>query len=233
MDYRIFPLGGGALTIDFGNSITFELNERVRASAEILNRNQFPGFIEMVPAYSSLTVFYSVIKVKKAFPNFETAFAAVENLIEEIIKREDLFACKSNTRLFKIPVCYEAEFALDTAFIAEHNNLTPQQIIEIHTSRIYRVFMIGFLPGFPYLGELDEKIAAPRKQEPRLRVPQGSVGIAGLQTGIYSLESPGGWQIIGRTPLSLFDPQNKENPVLLQTGDSIQFYAIDKETFMQ
>lgn len=229
MNHRIFPLGDNALTIDFGNVISVEFNDKVRGLAEYFMQNQFAGFVEVVPAYSSLTVFYDVVKVRTTFGEHDTAFAAVKNLVENALLQSENLSI-TEPRLVKIPVCYEAEFAPDIEFVAELNNLTTKEVIEIHTSKTYRVFMVGFLPGFPYLGEVDERITAPRQSEPRLKVPQGSVGIAGRQTGIYPLESPGGWQIIGRTPLSLFNP-NQNPPTLLQSGDSVQFYAIDKETF--
>lgn len=125
--------------------------------------------------------------------------------------------------MVKIPVNFAPGCALDLEFVAERNNLTRREIIEIFTAQNYRVFMLGFLPGFAYLGEIDRRISTPRKPSPRLKVPKGSIGIAGRQTGIYPLESPGGWQIIGRTDLEIFDVK-KENPTLLQVGDLVKFY---------
>ncbi|HYP50618.1 MAG TPA: 5-oxoprolinase subunit PxpB, partial [Pyrinomonadaceae bacterium] len=133
-------------------------------------------------------------------------------------------------RLVEIPVCFDAEFAPDLDFIAAEKNLSPEEIIEIFLAGTYRVFMLGFLPGFAYLGEVAEIIAVPRKQSPRLQVAAGSVGIAGRQTGIYSLASPGGWQIIGRTPLEMFNSDN-EPPTRLQAGDTVRFYRIGKTDF--
>lgn len=231
MKYEIFPLGDGALTVDFGNEISASLNDRVLRIAKTLQGNSFSGLQEIVPAYSSLTIFYDVFTVRKSFPDFATAFEAVKNLAEKAISQPQNLS-NSKPRFVEIPVCYDAEFALDIDFVAQVNKITTAEIIKIHTNQIYRVFMLGFLPGFPYLGELDERIAAPRKTEPRLRVPRGSVGIAGRQTGIYSLESPGGWQIIGRTPLALFDVQS-EPPTLLQIGDELQFNEISRQEFAE
>ena len=231
MSYHIFPLGDTALTIDFGNIISPTTNDRVQALATILSHHPFEGLIEGVPAYSSLTIFYNITKVRHAFAEFDSAFAAVEMEAEKAlaqIVRGDFD--KSVGRLVKIPVCYEPEFALDLEFVAKENNLRFEDVARIHVEGVYRVFMIGFLPGFPYLGEVNEKLAVRRKSVPRSTVPSGSVGLAGSQTGIYSLSSPGGWQIIGKTPLVLFDPANK-NPSLLRAGDRVQFYQIDRKTF--
>lgn len=230
MKYKIFPLGDNALTIDFGNEISVELSERVLKLAQIFEGNSFAGFIEAVPAYSSLTVFYDVLKVRKHFREFQTAFEAVENFTREVLKNSFEFQ-EAQTRLVEIPVCFEAEFGVDLEFVGSENNLSTEQVIEIFLNKTYRVFMLGFLPGFSYMGEVDEKIATPRKLTPRLKVATGSVGIAGKQTGIYSLESPGGWQIIGRTPIELFTP-NAETPTFLQAGDTVKFYAVDKENFV-
>jgi inhibitor of KinA len=133
-------------------------------------------------------------------------------------------------RTLKIPVCYEAAFAPDLAELATEKNLTTDEVIRLHTNTVYRVYMIGFLPGFPYMGKVDGRMATPRRSSPRTSIPAGSVGIAGEQTGIYPLSSPGGWNIIGRTPIRLFDKDRPE-PVLLQPGDAVQFYSITEDEF--
>jgi inhibitor of KinA len=231
MNHRIFPLGDNALTIDFGNEISIDLNKLVLRLAAFFDRNAFEGFIEIVPAYASLTIFYDIFKARQNFPKFPTAFEAVKNIVEEGLDHLDEFE-ETNARLIEIPVCFEAEFAPDLEFVAAENKITLEKAVEIFLSGTYRVFMLGFLPGFSYMGEVAEEIAAPRKLSPRLKVPAGSVGIAGRQTGVYSLESPGGWQIIARTPLALFTPQD-ENPTVLRAGDSVKFYEIDKENFAE
>ncbi len=223
---NIFPLGESALNVNFGNEISLELNNKVLKLADFIEKNQFSGFIEIVPAYSSLSVFYDVLKVRKEFPHFETAFEAIKSFIENAL--ENLSNISENkSRLIEIPVGFSKEFALDLEFVAEINNLEKSEVVEIFTSRTYRVFLLGFLPGFAYMGELDERIVAPRKDSPRKKVPKGSVGIAGKQTGIYSLESPGGWQIIGKTDVELFTPKN-EFPTFLQAGDLVKFYSVKK-----
>ena len=225
MRYKIFPLGDNALTVEFGNEISAELNSRVLSLARFFDANTFPGFVELVPAYASLTVFYTISTVRKNFPEFPTAFAAVKNFAENALR--DLDDCaETNSRLIEIPVCFQKEYALDLEFVAADKNLSAAKVVEIFLSKIYRVYMLGFLPGFSYMGEVDKRIAAPRKSSPRLKIPKGSVGIAGRQTGIYSLESPGGWQIIGRTNIELFTP-NANTPTFLQAGDSVKFYQAD------
>lgn len=220
--YRIFPLGTNALTIDFGNEISLELNDQAVNLAEHFEKNPFEGLHEIVPAYASLTIFYDVFTVRKSFAEFKTAFEAVANLAESALQNS-LDKPQLNSRLIEIPVDFSDEFALDLEFVAAHNNLTKTKVLEIFTAATYRVFMLGFMPAFAYMGEVSEQIAAPRKSSPRLIVPKGSVGIAGRQTGIYPFDSPGGWQIIGRTNFELFTP-NAETPCALEAGDLVKFY---------
>jgi len=222
--YRIFPLGTDALTIEFGSEISEGLNQKVVNFAEIVQQNPFQGMIEIVPAYSSVTVFYDLSIVKKHFPEFQTAFEAVKYFIEKALSQ--IISHKlSNSKEIEIAVSFEKEFALDLPFVAARNNLTESEIIEIFTSKVYRVYMLGFLPGFAYMGEIDQRIAVPRRGSPRLVVPKGSVGIAGRQTGIYPFDSPGGWQIIGKTNFPLFSPESKI-PCSLQVGDLVKFISI-------
>jgi inhibitor of KinA len=223
---EIYSLGDGAVTINFGNEIASEINDRVIQLDRHFNKSRFSGFIETVPAYASLTIFYDVVQVRKSFSGFRTAFDAVKNLIETALEKAEKFAEK-RVRLIEIPVCFAPRYALDLEFIAESKNLNKSEAIEIFTAQTYQVYMLGFLPGFAYMGETDEKIAVPRKENPRTSVPKGSVGIAGRQTGIYPLTSPGGWQIIGKTDWELFTP-SAEKPTLLQTGDRVKFYAVDE-----
>lgn len=229
MKYKIFPLSENALTIDFGNRISVRLNTRVLSLADYLEKNRFPGFIESVPAYSSLGVFYDLRQARRHYADFPNAFAAVKDFIESALDNLSESPIYKS-RNIQIPVCYEAEFAPDLQFIADTANLTTGEVIRLHTSKTYRVFMIGFLPAFAYMGKVDEKIATPRRKSPRMKIEKGSVGIAGKQTGIYPLESPGGWQIIGQTPVEMFQPQ-KDNISYLQIGDSVSFYSISKEEF--
>lgn len=219
---KIFSLGESALTINFGDEISAELNRSVLNLAFYFNENRFPGFIETVPAYSSLTIFFDVPSVRKHFSAFATAFAAVKNLAENALcNLNDAPPAKS--RLIEIPVSFAEDDAPDLAFVAAEHKISTAEVVEIFTAGLYRVYMLGFLPGFAYMGELDRRIATPRRATPRERVPKGSVGIAGGQTGIYSLNSPGGWRIIGKTNVELFTPTAR-TPTFLQAGDSVKFF---------
>ena len=219
--FRIFPLGDSALTVEFGTTITNDLNERAIALATHFEEQPFTGFLESVPAYASVTLFYDVVTVRREFPEVNTAFEAVHSLVIDAIG--EIKATRNDRRPhIEIPVDFGRDAALDIEFIAESHALSVAEVINIFTAPTYRVFMLGFLPGFAYMGEVDERIATPRKSTPRLTVPRGSVGIAGKQAGIYSLDSPGGWQIIGRTDVGMFTP-DKEPPSYLRPGDEVKF----------
>lgn len=225
--YRIFPLGTDALTIDFGNEISLELNERAVNLAEYFEVNPFNGMREIVPAYASVTIFYDVSTVRKNFAESKTAFETVRKLAESALLQKSFDKHHTAPRTLQIPANFSDEFALDLEYVAAHNNLTKSKVIEIFTAATYRVFMLGFMPAFAYMGEVSEQIAAPRKDSPRLLVPKGSVGIAGRQTGVYPFDSPGGWQIIGKTDFELFTPQT-ENPCALRAGYLVKFYALNE-----
>lgn len=227
--YSIFPLGDSALTIDFGNRIDERINEQVLDLFRFVKKNLLFGMIEVVPAYSSLSIYYDPVKLKKKIARNETAYEYFKTEVEKIINSFSGTEIPQS-KLIKIPVCYDEEYATDLERMAASKGIDKREIIHLHCSQKYRVYMIGFLPGFPYLGTLDEKIAMPRKPQPQM-VVAGSVGIAGQQTGIYPLTSPGGWNIIGRTPLKLFDPV-KECPTLLNAGDFVEFYSISKNEFL-
>lgn len=218
---KIFPLSDSAITIDFGNVIDEKINDFVMKLFKSCLQNPFEGMIEAMPAYSSLTIFYDVWKVRNANKSFKTAFNFVENYFKKILQDTDS-QIVNDFNLVEIPVIYEGE---DLAFVAEYNHLSIEEVIEIHTTPIYKVYMMGFLPGFAYLGGLDAQIATPRKDSPRTKVPAGSVGIAGNQTGIYPSESPGGWQLIGRTELQLYTP-NSSQITLLKAGDYVKFEQV-------
>lgn len=224
--FKIDSLGENAVTVNFGSEISADTHNQIIGIGDYFNKHRFSGFIETVPAYASLTIFYDVIIVRKNYPDFPTAFAAVKNFFETALQKTKILNTKAS-HLINIPISFSDEYAPDLEFVCKTKNLTKSEVIEIFTARTYRVYMLGFLPGFAYMGEVDEKIAVPRKENPRTFVPKGSVGIAGRQTGIYPAESPGGWQIIGRTDLELFTPR-EEKPTLLQTGDLVNFYPADK-----
>lgn len=218
--FSIFPIADSAITIDFGNHFDDELHQYISFLTEYFRENAIEGIREIVPAYTSISVFYDILKIKKTE---KTAFETIKKWSETIIKITDnQELTKTNNQLITIPVIYDGE---DLAFVAESNNLSIEEVIKIHTAPTYRVYMIGFLPGFAYMGGMDERIATPRRSSPRTVVPAGSVGIAGKQTGIYPLESPGGWQLIGRTKIPLFTP-HEASPTLLKAGDLVKFEAI-------
>jgi inhibitor of KinA len=221
MDFTINPLSDDAILLHFGQN---NPNLKVQNAIQQIEQYPFIGFRELVPAYDTLTIYYNPFIVSGSFP-----YEKVKNHLETILSTPHSTATL-NRRYFEIPVCYEGEFALDLKNLAENNNISVQEAIHLHTNVVYDVIFIGFSPGFPFLAGLNEKLHCPRKTSPRLKVHQGSVGIAGKQTGIYSLDSPGGWQIIGRTPVKLFNV-TKDNPTLLKSGDQVKFYPISQTDF--
>lgn len=218
---RIFPLSESALTIELGNEISTELNDRAIALAERFSKDPFPGLIEAVPAYASVTLFYDLVTVRQAFPQLSSAFTAIREIAETAAVKSTE-RDKSDSRIVEVPLLISETDSPDLAAVAERAGLSVEEVIDIFTGRTYRVYMLGFLPGFAYMGEVDERISTPRLSTPRTNVPKGSIGIAGRQTGIYPLASPGGWNIIGRASLKLFDPQ-ADKPTLLKPGDHVQF----------
>lgn len=227
--YQISPLGDSALLIDFGNRIDENINKKVILKTKQL-KDALAGVKEVVAAYSSISVYFDLAKWKKQLPKDKLVFDHLKELIEQLLL-QPLPQEEYEERLITIPVCYEPEFAADINDITVANNISPEEIIALHLSKIYRVYMLGFLPGFSYLGEVDEKIAIQRKTHPQ-PVGAGAVGIAGRQTGIYPLASPAGWRIIGRTPVKLFDA-NADEPALLRAGDRVQFFPISKNDFYE
>jgi inhibitor of KinA len=226
--YKIFFIGDSAATIDFGNVIDEEINKSVIDLFNHLSEHPIEGMIEVIPAYSSVTIYYDVALLRKKISSQKKVYEWIRSELQKLMRHE-FENVPANSNLVRIPVCYENEFGIDLQFIAEHKKIFPEDIIRLHVSKPYRVYMLGFLPGFAYMGEVDEQIAIPRKSQPQA-IGAGSVGIAGKQTGIYPLNSPGGWQIIGRTPLRMFD-KNKEHPCLLKAGDMVEFYSISKDEF--
>lgn len=221
--YSISPLGDAALLIDFGSSIDAALNGFVHHVADTLRASGL--FNDVIPAYSSIGVYFDVPALRSGSSAFENVRNAVEKMIAVTTGAD-----KPQQRLVRIPVCYAERFAPDLHELAVEKKLSTEDVISIHTSRSYHVYMIGFLPGFPYMGEVDERIASPRRPTPRTNVPAGSVGIAGAQTGIYPINSPGGWNIIGNTPMKMFDV-DAELPTFLYPGDHVKFYSITEDEY--
>jgi len=221
---RIYNIHDQAITIDFAQDVSEATNRRVIALQHAIESNPFKGFIECVPAYGSLTVYFSE----------KVSTTEVRLLLSDLSDRVSDTIDPSSTpgRKIFIPVCYDPSLGVDIPWVSSHLNLSIEEIISLHTSVDYRVYMIGFIPGFPYMGTLPERLEVPRKQTPSLKIPMGSVAIAGKQTGIYPAEVPGGWQVIGRTPLKMFDPSNSPCS-FLNAGDIVQFKPITLEAFNQ
>lgn len=219
MQFKAF--GDRAILIELEQKIDPRVNEQVIQIDRALRSAQFPGVTFSIPAYCSLTIGYD-----PSVTTFEGLRETIRSLAEQIEHHHP----EAQGRTLRIPVCYQSPHALDMEEVARHTGLRQADIIDRHVSCRYRVYMLGFLPGFPYMGRLPEQLACPRKATPRLRVPARSVGLAGFQTGIYPSEGPGGWQIIGRTPLPVFD-KDKETPFLFQPGDHVKFYPVSKAKF--
>lgn len=215
------------MLVSFGNIIDQAVNERVLSLHKLLLHSAFEGFVESVPAYASLAIFYDLPEIKNHTRS--PAFIFVKKYLLHLLQQNNPVNFP-NTGIIKIPVCYDAEFGIDIKQVAVEHRLSINELINLHVSVIYRVYMIGFMPGFAYMGTVVEKLITPRKGQPRLNVPAGSVGIADSQTGIYPIDSPGGWHIIGKTPLQLFDPGNLPH-CLLSPGDNVQFVSINKDEF--
>lgn len=228
MHYRLHPLGDHGVVIQLGKDISTEIQRAVQTVTAFLESHPTNWIIEYLPAYTTVAIFYDPMKVpfsSDVLP-YDYVCSQLKHWLTKL-KPADFVSQK----VVEIPVCYGGAFGPDLAFVAKHNGLTPNQVIEIHTSGNYLVHMIGFAPGFPYIGGMSEKIAAPRRASPRLKIPAQSVGIAGKQTGMYPIETPGGWQIIGRTPIPLFRPNN-QTPSLLQAGDRVKFKPIGLEEYL-
>jgi len=228
---NIRPLGDSALVIQLGDGISPATHERVKNLSNLLEKEPFTGLIESVPSYNSLTIYYNPVAVYYSSSDNELSnpYKKVSAFILALLDK--LGTSKiSEQRLITIPVLYGGEFGPDLEYVANYHGLSVEEVIQIHSSNDYLVYMIGFAPGFPFMGGMDERIATPRKDSPRLAITPGSVGIAGKQTGIYPLETPGGWQIIGRTPLDLFLPELSP-PTLLQSGDRIRYVPITLEEY--
>lgn len=231
MNYRLHPLGENAVMIELGNEINIETQQKVQFITSLLDDFPPKWMIEYTPAFTTVTIFYHPMEVMEAYQGPELPYAKACSYINDLLK--DLTLRKSvPTRVVEVPVCYGGEYGPDLEHVAKINNLSTDDVIHLHSSGDYLVYMIGFAPGFPYVGGMSAKIAAPRRESPRLKIPARTVGIAGMQTGIYPIETPGGWQLIGRTPLELFQP-DQESPSLLKAGDKLKFFPINKEEYLE
>lgn len=218
---RICPVGDQALLCEFRNSIDEDTNNQVQRLATQIRESKIKGVEELLPTYRSLLVFYD--KNKTSYSKVAKKLQKLEDVALENKKIEK--------KIRVVPCCYEGEFGPDLIDMSKVLDLSPKEIIEIHQSSIYKIYMLGFLPGFVYLGGLDKRIHIPRLETPRTKIPARSVGIGGNQTGVYPMESPGGWRLIGRTPLDFYNPQ-KNPPVLCAAGEYIKFQAVSEKEYV-
>jgi len=212
--------GDRGLLVEYGDGIDPDINNKVRSMAIVMEQETLEGVLETIPTYRSLLIIYDPSITNPT--TLEKEILALEERLSKIkIPPPDTV---------EIPVCYGGEFGPDIQFVAEHNSITADDVIRIHSGAEYQIYMIGFTPGFPFLGGLPEVLHTPRLETPRSFVPEGSVGIANNQTGIYPVASPGGWQLIGRTPIRLFAPE-RSKPLIYKSGDRIKFKAISEENY--
>ncbi|WP_053363847.1 5-oxoprolinase subunit PxpB [Bacillus sp. FJAT-27251] len=229
MNYSIQPLGDHAAIVELAKSPSAEVLNKISMVTSALDTISPEWMVEYVPAFTTITVFYSPVKLSGTEPTspYNTVCAFLQSLLANI-KADS----PPPPRIVEIPVCYGGNFGPDLSFVASYNGISEEEVVHKHSSGEYHVYMLGFAPGFPYIWGMPRAIAAPRKESPRQEIPARSVGIAGQQTGIYSLKTPGGWQLIGRTPVDLFTPE-KTPPTLLQPGDKIRFKAIGHEEYLE
>lgn len=223
MDFAILLCGDSAVTVQIGDSVSEKVNQIVTKAVNSLQNHLLPGITELVPTYTTVCVHYDPLII-----SFEEVSEWIHQTKLDLSDAGSVYG-----RVVRIPVCYGGEYGPDLSFVAEHSGISEEELIRRHTSPTYLVYMLGFLPGFAYLGGMDESIACPRLLSPRTKIPAGSVGIAGTQTGIYPLDSPGGWQLIGRTPEKMFSLQGEETKFCLSAGDRVQFYAISEEEYQK
>ena len=217
---RFLLTGDTSLTVEFGNEINEAINHDIRAYKIALEKAELPGIVELVPTYRSLMVHYD-----PAVLSYQELRDRLEKLLGDMAEIEI-----PPSPVLEIPVLYGGEMGPDLPFVAENAGLSEEEVIRIHSSTEYLIYMLGFTPGFTYLGGMSEKIAAPRLKQPRVRIPAGSVGIAGTQTGVYPIDSPGGWQLIGRTPVKMYDP-DRATPILPEAGQYIKFYPVTQDEY--
>lgn len=220
MQISLQALGDSAIKINFANEVSPELNREVQLFCKKMSRAAIEGVVEWVPAFESVTIYYK--------PHIIGYGELCEKIYD--VRRMNVNLTKVESRIIKVPVVYGREYGPDLKRVAEMNGLLVDEVVAIHCDGEYLIYMLGFLPGFPYLGGLDKQIATPRLAEPRAKTVAGSVGIAHEQTGIYPIESPGGWNIIGKTPVTLFDRQ-KEDAFLFRAGDRVKFYQVSESEF--
>lgn len=229
---RIYPISEQAVTVEFGQEISSEVNDKVISLHQALQERPFPGFLESVPAFGSLTVFFNLRKLDGLFfKSADDPYEYLTGFLEDLIKIP-VRPVSDGGFAIEIPVCYDISLAPDLQWVSEHCRLSIPDVIRAHTEMEYRVYMIGFVPGFPYLGLLPPELDVPRKRTPSLSIPAGSVALAGRQTGIYPFDIPGGWQVIGRTPVKLFE-RDRQPFCLLKAGMRVRFREISLSDFFE
>ena len=221
MKPTISPVGDRAISIDFGQVIDPTINRHIRQTIERIKALQLEGIIELVPTYCALLVEYDAMLY---------SYSEICNIIEPTLEEGMTNTTNELVTVAEVPTVYGGEFGPDLSFVASHNHLSEAGVISIHSGTDYLVYMLGFIPGFTYLGGMDPRIATPRLSSPRTLILAGSVGIAGEQTGTYPSDSPGGWQIIGRTPVTMYD-MSKAQAALLNAGDYVRYVPIDESEF--
>jgi inhibitor of KinA len=227
--YRIVASGDSVIVVEFEERIDPIVNDRTIACAGALQRAAIAGVRDIVPTYRSVAIYFDPLRTNGA-----VLMARAEQEAELASRQADSADPSGSpvapSQTVRIPVCYGGELGPDLAEMAAFAHMDEAEVVRTHATSTYRVFMVGFVPGFAYLGIVDERIAMPRRASPRLRVPAGSVAVGGVQTGVYPMETPGGWQVIGRTPLKPYDPQ-RADPFLMKAGDAVQFYPIERGEF--
>jgi KipI family sensor histidine kinase inhibitor len=215
-------MGDRAVLVELGDDISPQINQKVRELYIGTKGRRIKGIKDLVPSYRSLMVVYDPLII--SLDSLESQMNEIWNALDN--------ARLPDPRTVEIPVVYGDKYGPDLEWIADYHKMTPQDVIRLHTQPTYQVYMIGFMPGYPYMGEVPDELVTPRRKTPRTHVPRGSVGIAQKQTGIYPVASPGGWQIIGRTPVRLFDPQGKP-PSFLEMGDRVKFFVITEQEMLR
>ena len=219
---KILVAGDSSVLIEFGKEINPETNRRIAATVQLIRDQQIEGIVDMIPTYCALLI------------NYDPRVILYDPLVKRLqsLLKIEVSVGEEKKRVYEIPVCYGGKYGPDMDIIAKHAGLTEEEVVRIHSSRDYLIYMLGFLPGFTYLGGLDERIHTPRLQTPRVRIEAGSVGIGGSQTGIYPLDSPGGWNLMGKTPVRTYDP-DREVPILVEAGEYIRFVPVTEEEYLK
>lgn len=221
-EISILTAGDSSLLIQFGNEISPEINQRIKATVQLMREQHIEGVLDVIPAFCSLLINYDPRVI---------SYSEITKRMRKLLKVETK-AGDEKKKVFEIPVCYGGKYGPDLAYIAEHAGMTEEEVIALHSSKDYLIYMLGFLPGFCYLGGLDERLHTPRLATPRIKIDAGSVGIGGSQNGIYPMDSPGGWQLMGMTPVKTYDPE-REVPILVEAGDYIRFVPVDEEEYLR